>query len=382
VRDAAEVAGAVIPAPRIQVLDSGANPLSVLRGYTSVTVSQTFCDLGSLQLSFPKDMAGAVPLLSDEDRYLKVVYPGAPEQWFLVDEDSFSFVDDAPEQGGWQVTCRSFAGVLDEAFVLPSGGIGTTPATYPFTAPKPGQIMVSLVNQSQAQGWLPGLTLDGGNTNDADGAAWAAMPDTTYSLGTSHLAVLKGLSDAQLMEWQFAGRTLEMYVPGGGLDRTLGLTIRPGHDVVSAPVQRSRRGIATDVVVEGAAGASFKRSQVLAGRRPRGVYVSQTSAPSGSLNTIARYYLEAHAAPDVQATHELADGDDAPVPFVDYRPGDRIGTAALGGGVVSRRIVQVAVTHDDSGAHPSLEVGSILQAAEDKFARKLARLNLGGDSLT
>lgn len=372
----------MIPWPRIQVFDAASNPMTVLRGYTGVTVSQVFCDVGSLQLTFPKDMAGAGPLLTDEDRQLKVVYPGAPDMWFLLDEDSFTYVDDAPEQAAWQVTCRSLAGVFDEAFVLPSGGVGTTPATYPFVAPTPGSIMLALRTQSQAQGWLDGVSIDGGNTNDADGTAWAVMPNITYNLGTTLLAVLKGLSDAQLVEWQMNGRILELYVPSGGLDRELTLTVRPGKDVASAPVQRSRRSIATDVVVEGAAGASFKRTQSLPGRRKRGVYVSQTSAPSGSLNQIARYYLEAHASPDVQATHELADGDGAPVPFVDYRPGDRIRTTALGGGVQSRRIVQVAVAHDGDGARVTLEVGSILQAAEDKFARKLARLNLGGDSLT
>jgi hypothetical protein len=373
----------VIPTPRLQVFnETGATSLSVLRGYTSCTVSQVLSDLGSLALEFPRDLGGAAPLLVDADRQIKVIYPGLAAMWFLLDEDSSTWVSDAPQQEGVTVTCRSLAGLLDEAPVLPAGGIGAVPAEYAFTAPTPGQIVTTLVAQAQSHGWLQGMTVAGSATLDASGVAWDSMPDTTYTLGSSLLTVLKGLSDAQVLEWQFSDRVLQLYAPASGLDRTLALTLRPGHDVLSAPLQRSRRAVATDVVVEGADGASVLRSATLPGRRRRGVYVSQTTAPAGALNQIGDYYLGAHSSADVQTTHDLADGDDAPRPWIDYRPGDRIRTTAAGGGVTVERIAQVAVRHDDSGSTPTLEVGSILEAAEEKFARQLSRLLPSAESLT
>lgn len=376
----------MIPTPRLQVYnETGSTALSVLGGYTTVTVSQVLNDLGSLQIEFPRDLAGSTPLHVDADRQIKVIYPGLPAMWFLLDDDESTWVSDAPESEPVTVTCRSIAGLLDEAIVLPAGGIGATPAEYAFTAPTPGAIVDALFSQAQAQGWLQGLTLLGSTTlatQDVSGMAWDVMPDTTYKLGTTLLSVLKGLSDAQLIEWCFTDRALQLYAPGSGLDRTLSLTLRPGHDVLSAPLQRSRRSVATDVIIEGADGASALSSGPLPGRRRRAVYVSQTTAPASALGQIGDYYREAHAQADVQTTHDLADGDEAPRPWIDYRPGDRIRTAAAGDGVTVKRIAQVAVRHDDSGSSVTLEVGSILEAAEERLARQLSRLVPSAESLT
>jgi hypothetical protein len=365
----------VIPAPLIQVWDAtGATPLGILTGYAQVTVSDVLNDLGSLTLTFPRDVDGAELLDTEDDRQLKVILPGAPAMWFVNDDDASTWVSDAPESEPIQYTCRSLAGLLDEAVVYP----GAT-----FTTQTPGAIIASLFAAAQTRGLLQGLTLTGDATNDASGVAWPTnAPTVTYRVGTSLLAVLKGLADAGLLEWRMNARALEIHRIGGGLDRTLDVVLRPRRDVLAAPLTRSRRSIATAVVVEGASSSFARRTQTLTGRRAREEYVSQTSAPSGSLAAVGDLWLAAHAGADVQMTHDLTDTDGGPLPWVDYRAGDRIQTIAAGTGVSSRRVAQIALSMSPSDTKVTLELGSLLKTAEEQFDAKLRRILPGASSLT
>ena len=376
----------MIPVPLVRIWnETGATPLGVLAGFTTLTVSDVFCDLGSLALEVPRNVAGASLLDTDADRQISVSWPGttAPVMWFVNDDDSSTWVSDDPASEPLKLTCRSLAQLLDEAVVLPPGGIGTSPTDYTFTTPTPGKIVADLFAQAQGQGWLQGLTLTGNATTDAAGAAWpATVPTAAYKTGTSLLSVLKGLTGAGLLEWRMNGRALEVYKPAGGLDRTLTAVLRPRRDVLAAPLTRSRRAVATDVVVEGSSSATALRTQTLTGRRRRGKYLSQTSVPSGSLNTVGDLYLAAHGTADLQMTHDVTDGDGTPRPFVDYRSGDRIQTIAAGSGVTSRRIQQVALAMSAAETKATLELGSILKTAEEKLAQRLAQVAPGDTTLT
>jgi hypothetical protein len=376
----------VIARPLVQVWDAtGTTALGVLAGFTSLTISDVFCDLGSLALETPRDTAGASLLDVDEDRQLRLSWPGtsSPVMWFVNDDDSSTWVSDDPGSEPLKLTCRSLAQLLDEAVVLPPGGVGTTPTDYTFTTKTPGYIVNALFTQAQGQGWLQGLTLTGSATLDAAGAAWpVTVPTAAYKTGTSLLSVLKGLASAGLIEWRLNGRALEVYKLAGGLDRALTSVLRPRRDVLAAPLTRTRRAVTTDVVIEGSSSATALRTQTLTGRRKRAKYLSQSSVPSGSLNTVGDLYLAAHDTADLQMTHDLTDGDTTPVPWVDYRPGDRILTVAAGAGVTSRRIQQVALAMTATDTKATLELGSLLKTAEEQFAQRLAQIAPGDTTLT
>ena len=362
---------AVIPTPTVAVFDAtGAASLGVLRAVASLTVSDVLSDMGSLKIAVPRSVAGAEFLLVDADRQVRLRMPECPDMWFLADEENTTFISDDPASESVELTLRSLAGVCDEAKVT---------AETVFTDATPGAIVGTLFTAAQALGLLENVTLAGDDTQDASGAAWPDTYTVTYKIGMSLLEVLKGLADLQLIEWRMNERTLEIYKPVGGLDRTLTVALKPRRDVTSAPYQRSKRAIATDVVVEGAEGATSLRSQSLPGRRRRMAYVSQTTAPAGSTDAIGDLYLAAHAEPDEQATHEVTDGPDTPVPWRDYRPGDRIQTLAAGDGVTAQRCAQIALTFSGTGSTVTLELGSLLATAEEVFDRKIRKL-LPGDS--
>jgi hypothetical protein len=302
--------------------------------------------------------------------------------WWVLDDDDSTWVSDAPESEPVQVTCRSLHALLDEAVVIPSSGIGGLPAAWAWWDQTPGKVVTDLVTSAQTRGLLQGVTVSGSATLDASGAAWPDVLTVNHKAGTTLLTVLVALRDAQQMEHRWNGRVLELHRPGGGLDRSPDVVLRPRRDVVTAPVKRSRRTVATATVVEGADSITIRRTQTLTGRRERETYVSETSSPTASLNDVGDIYLAAHAAANVQFTHDLTDGDDSPIPWVDYRPGDRVITMAAGPTPVRRRVLQIAVTMTDGGTTVTLELGSILRTAEEAMALKLARIMPGDGAVT
>lgn len=371
-----------LPAPTFEVWDEdGSSKLGFLAGTISPVLNSQFCAVGSLRFGIPRDVTGASLILDpDVDRQIRVVQAGCPDEWFLVDEDSFEGASEDARTEPVTFTCRSLAGVLDETWVVPSGGVGTTPAEWAFTAPTPGEIITTLIAESQSLGHVENVTVAGGAVTDADGDAWAVMDDVTYKAGTSLLTILTGLATQQLLEWRMNGRELELYVPGGGLDRSPDLTFRPRREVTSAPITNSRRSVVTDVLTEGAGGSTSLRTQALTGRRRRGAYLSQTQTPSAAIDQLGDFYLAAHAVADNQMTHKLTDAPGAPLPGADYRCGDRVKTPAAFGAITRRRVQQIAVAWD--AGEVTVELGSLLSTTEERFAAQLSRLLPGESSLT
>ena len=373
----------MIPVPVIEVWDAtGTTALGVLEGLTDLKVSEVFGDAGALQFTLPRNIGGADLLDTDDDRQLLLLLPGADPMWWVLDDDDSTWISDAAESEPVQVTCRSLHALLDEAVVIPIDGIGELPAAWAWWDQTPGKIVTDLVASAQSRGLLQGVTVAGSTTLDASGTAWPDVHTVNHKAGTKLLAVLNALRDAQLLEYRWSGRTLELHRPGGALDRALDVTLRPRRDVISAPLKRSRRAVATAAVVEGADSVTIRRTQTLPGRRERETYVSETSAPTASLNDVGDIYLAAHATADVQITHDLTDGDDSPLPWVHYRPGDRVLTLGAGTTPVRRRIAQVSLAMSDSSTTVTLELGSILKTSEEQMQLKLARILPGNGAVT
>jgi len=375
----------VIPYPILKVWDeTGSTGLAVLGGYQSVTISEVLSGEGSLQLEVPRSSVGAEHLDVDEDRQLSVTIPyegGAVTSWWVLDDDASTWISDDPATETLRITGRGLSALLDEALVPPSGGVGTTPAEWAWTAETPGKIVTDLVTSAQARGLLQGVTVSGTATVDASGVAWPTTVTVTHKAGATLSSVVKALVEARLLETRWDGRELELHRWAGGLERHQPVMLRPGRDVTSAPVARSRKAVATAVLVLGAADATARRTQALTGRRAREAFVSESKAASGVLDSLGDLYLGAHGAADVQLTHEVTDAADGSRPWVDYRPGDWILTRAAGLQVVERRVSQIALSVSGSGGvKATLELGSIMKTWEERMSAQIDRL-LPGDGV-
>lgn len=362
----------MIPAPIFQVWnEDGSVGLSTLEAVPEWAISDVLNDVGSLTLQVVPEVnglpvAGVADLMVDADRQIRAILQGAPDMWFLLDDDGWQGISDAPGSEPRSIACRSLAAVADEVHL-------TAAATY--TGESPGHPVADLFADAQARGFLQNLTLAGDDALDAGGHAWPDTVTVTFRAGTSLLAMLKSLADARLLEWRMNGRVLEIHKPGGDLDRTLPGLLQPGGDVRSAPIQRSRKAVATDALVVDNAGNTVARAQSLTGRRRREVLVQQSD--DADPDTLGDLYLAAHADPDVQLSHDLQDGDTTPVPWVDYRPGDRILTVAAGSPASSCRVAQLAMGRSGEQTTVNAELGSLIQDAEERFAGQLAHLQPG-----
>lgn len=320
------------PLPTVQIWDAtGTNALGVLEGYSSIDITDVFCDAGVCRLTFPASVNGSQHLDVDTDWQIAVIMPGvANPMWFVSDDDETTWVTADPATEPITLTCRSLHALLEETLVFPSGGAGTLPAEWAFTTATPGKVVKDLWDAAQVRNMLQNVTLAGDATVDADGVAWGSTVTVTYKAGTTLAQVAKGLYEAGLLEFRWNGREFEIYKDSGGLDRNVDLTFRPGWDVLSAPLIRSRRDLATGVLVEGTGSDTEWRTQSLTDMRFREVYVSETNAPSSALADIGDLFLTAHSLTSVQITHELTDADATWRPWVDFRPGDRVLTSAFG----------------------------------------------------
>jgi hypothetical protein len=373
----------VIPLPTVQVWDAaGSSALGVLAGYQSLTISEVFCDVGVCNLVVGLDTVGAGLLDVDTDWQLKVIGLTADPMWFTSDDDSLTRVSDAPESEPITVACRSLHALLDEAKVIPSTGVGAAPAEWAFTTATPGRIVKDLFDSAQTRSLIPGVTLSGGAVNDASGTPWPDTVTVIYRAGQSLLEVLAGLRDALLIEYRFVGQVLELHRPGGDMDRSPDVTLRPGSDVTGAPLTRTRKPQATAVIVEGAEGVTARRTQALVGRRPREAYVSESTATAGTLGVIGDLYLAAHVTPDTQWTTDLTDGPTTPLPLRGYLVGDRPVIHATGPTPTRRRVMQIGLTMSETETKVTLELGSLLRDSEEQMARKLARLLPGEGAVT
>jgi hypothetical protein len=375
-----------IPYPIVKIWDqTGANGLAVLGGYSSLTMSEVLSGDASLQLVVPRGNVGVEHLDVDEDRQLSVTIPytsGAVTSWWVVDDDASTWISDDPETEPISLTCRGLGALLDEALVIPSGGIGTTPAEWSWTSQTPGKIVTDLVTAAQARGLLQGVTVIGTASVDAAGVAWPTTVSVTHKAGVKLSDVLKALVDSKLVEHRWNGRALELHRWGGSLARHQTVMLRPGRDVTSAPIARTRKPVATAALVIGDADANARRTQTLTGRREREILVSEGKAAAGLLPQLGDLYLGAHAAADIQITHEITDADDGPAPWADYRPGDWVLTRAAGLQIVERRVSQIALAVSGTATKATLELGSLLTTWEERMDAQMKRLLPGEGAVT
>src|SRR5688572_16753236 len=172
----------MITAPVLQIWDEdGSTGLAVLESTTAWAISDVFSDVGSLTLTVPRDAGGASSLLVDADRQIRVRLQGAPDMWFLLDDDSWAGASDAPESEPHTIACRSLAGVLDEVHLT---------AEVSHASDTPGKIVADAFDDAVARGFCENVTLNGDATNDAGGDAWPDTVDVTYPADTSLLAIL------------------------------------------------------------------------------------------------------------------------------------------------------------------------------------------------
>lgn len=368
----------------LRVYTAGGTVVSVAPDFIKATIQEAHNDVGAGSIDYPRDGKNAGLLaVGTDDVVVAILIEGIERGRILVEDDSWDESEDKPTV---TIAGRGLGALLEAAIVYPSGGAGAVPASWVFTATSPGGIFRTLVQEAQARGALAGLTL-GAFTSavDSSGTTWPTTLNVTYEAGADLLAVLTGLAEGGLVDWRVNGGTLDLYVPDTtlGVDRP-GVRFQRGRDLLAAPRQKTRRELATALLVAGDGGVTVERTDAPSiatyGRKER--YVTQGGvADTGTLSAVGDLHLSTRKVPRLAKTHALAvDAEGCPQPWVDFRAGDYVRTNTSGL-LETYRVKQLAVDIDNTGRMAAtLALNDSFAEADVLNARRLKALT--GGSLT
>lgn len=364
----------------LRLLTAAGDLVCLLPDVIEGTAGEELNDTGALAFTYPRNGMNADQLAAATDGQVAVVVDGVELPVRLLLEDDAD--DDADESAPLAVSGRGTLALLERALVYPSGGAGTVPATQTYTAATPGTILADLVTKAQTRGGLAGVTRSFTTTHDSAGVAWASTITVAYDAGVTLLQVAQGLAGQGVVDVRMVGTELRAYNPdsatGLGRDKPDAL-LQLGRHMRALPRQRSRREIASHVLVVGDGGANAERANATTaatyGRR-EAPYSQGNTTDAGTMAVLGDAELTARAQPahGRTADYDLA-ADGAPVPWTDYQVGDYIRADKVrqaDGTLEPLRVRSVAVAFDADGmVAPSVELSDLFLEATVRLQRRM-----------
>ena len=379
----------------LRAVKADGTDLCILPHRQNLQLSVVRSDVGAISFDYPKNGKNFAQL----GRYveLRVLSAGAELRGcrFLLDDDSG---DEAHEDG--EGAPKSWTGrtwgdaMLDKAFVWPTGMTGPTftatgenpgPA---FTNATPGAIVKWLIDAAKARGCFTNLVYDFTNGADSMGTAWPLTISKQYEVGTKYGAILADLRDSGLIEYEFVGRTLRMYVQGylGHMENDLTqganpVILRKARDLTSAPVSRTGRDTVTVALVQGDGGI-YAQQPAGAGDAPfrvEGFFTESGVSDMGTLQYIGTQRANANSHDKSEHTYELPDLNNTKntLPWRDFYLGDWV-WGKTGQTKEALRVAQITLAEDDSGVRTgSVVLGDLIEEKALRLNQKIDRLEAG-----
>lgn len=305
----------------------GTTFLGELPSFKDVSPMLTINDVGAFSLKYPYRGLRASQLVADDEREIAVLVDGNEVARYLVEDDGRSEINVDLENAVLDLSGREVSQLLDRARVYPINGAGTQPASHPFVNSTAGAILVTLITRAQSRGAIPGWAMTFDSSFDSNGQPWDTNITFEYKVNATILDVLKHLSQTLgVVDWRVTGRQLHAYNANTFMrqDQT-DAVFRRGIDFSKAELNRSRRDIATVVLVEGDDGTTLERSDnsAISARGRQEGYFSQTGVTdAGTLAVIGDLQLSFRTQPKVARPITVTFKDSTPKPFIDFNIGD------------------------------------------------------------
>lgn len=221
--------------------------------------------------------------------------------------------------------------------------------------------LVHMINYAHARGNVPGLTIPFTPIFDADGNNWPDnVKNVSFDYGQDAWSVLDSFSRQGYFDWRMNKRALELFRTGITLRRMLdtdtGVHIHSMLATTEEPVERTWEEVAGTVVAIGDNGLTA--GMVVLPDSPTdfpwGKWDEAITASGVSdvqmLATITDNLLATKYKSRTQYTKKFIWTEGAPVPLVDYQPGDFIramSDAASGAQKASMRVYQITLSGQD-----------------------------------
>jgi hypothetical protein len=227
------------------------------------------------------------------------------------------------------------------------------------TAVSPALPVKDIIDYAKNRGNIPGLTYDFTGSVDSAGTAWGVTMKGNFDYGQDAWSMIDALSRQGFFDWRMNKRVLQMYKADTTLRRQLdtdtGVHVHSMVGTTEEPVERTWEDLAGFIVAVG-------DQQLISGlveapdsvEYPWGKWDESISA-SGvtdvqTLAQITDNLLLTKYKSRTQYTKKFVWTEGAPVPLVDYRPGDFIramSDATSGAQKASMRVYQITLSGTD-----------------------------------
>lgn len=371
----------------------GTTNLGELPSFKTVAPMQVLNDVGAFTLDYPIKGIRASELDSSLEREIAVMVDGTERARYLVEEDGRDEIKVAKDNAVLSISGREVSQLLDYAKVYPVNGPGTLPAIHPFVNATPGNVLITLINKAQQRGAIPGWNYSFNATVDSNGQAWGSTVTFDYKVNATVLDVLKHLSNTLgLIDWRVSGRTIHAYkIDTFMRQNKVAAVFSPGRDIQKMDRNRSRRELATVVLVEGDDGKTVERvdATAVALRGRKEGYFSQSGvADAGTLNVIGDLQLSFRSS--IKEARPVTVNFDAstvtPKPYTGFNIGDDV-YLRIDNALVKQRVMRMSLTMNTNGfLVGDLDLNDIFEDREivaDRMIKgALGGIGTGGPTVT
>ncbi|MEV1167332.1 fibronectin type III domain-containing protein [Nonomuraea sp. NPDC049784] len=366
--------------------------LGTLPHHLGFEVGTPLNDVPSLKLSYPAAGVGSDWLATPVEIAVEYAVDGG--QWVEPDGGRFLLIkrgsDSTDQSGARTFELPGWAWQLRK-LVMYAGGVMVEGKRL-FSAVTPGALLRTLVQEAQARGAVPGLSIDFTSTHDsAPGTPqpWDVNKLLTLELepGIDLLTLLINLSEQGVLDWTMSGRTLRVYREGTTLGRQLGtggspVELRLGRDIDEAPDSATLEDFATAILIRGEKGLAVEVTNPSA-VAPWGRWEATQSqggvSDQGTAILLGQNALERASRERAQLTRGIRFEAARFLPFARYRPGDFIKAPGDGGQMQVLRVRQITLSVDGDGAlSGNLVLNDRFLEREIKLARQAAGILAGG----
>lgn len=284
-----------------------------------------FNDLSSMNLNLRDGDPGVNFLYSPAEVAVETSIDGLnwtekPNSRFLRIKRNLNAVG---EDGIRKYTMPGYGWLLNKMVQMKTTGLNAD-GKRPFNAVPAGAIMKTLLDECLAYSGTK-MTYSFTASVDSAGRPWTKNASIAYEPGLSLWTILSNLTDQGLCDWNFTGRTLNLYVADTTLNVSRDLTLQKGVDITGMPVDGSLEDVAHSVLAVGDGGKKVLRE---GGTAPAFwgkwvTFISQGGVnDSATMNLMADNELLANGAEALQLTAEMPYNRSNFDPLYDFNPGD------------------------------------------------------------
>lgn len=253
-----------------------------------------------------------------------------------------------------------------------------------------------LLNYAKNRQNVPGLTYTFNNVQDSTGFPWSTshrINGASFDYGQDAWSIIDSFAKQGFFDWRMNKRELEIFRPDTTLNRRLdtdtGVHLHSMVAMGEEPVERSWEDLAGHLVALGDNTVSWLVETNPDITFPWGKWDETISASGVSddqtLAQITDRMLETRFKSRTQYTKRLVWTEGAPIPLVDYRPGDYIratGDSISGSQKSAMRVYQITLTSNDPyGVSIALTLNDRFTDRALQVERWVARSTGGGGSV-